>query len=164
MFGKMLGQNNKREAIYVPLQQHDELRSSSEMDEALLKGVQKMGDRRSSLVKSGTVLAVVACIAAYSALLVVGTAKVVKTDRRLGTRWIKCEFSQTVLLTQHRHLSESLTALSPAPVSSYLSYEPREFEQGENHHTTQYFQKPTAEIDENWHELFERMNTPACSI
>ncbi|MCJ1270783.1 hypothetical protein MMC22_010680, partial [Lobaria immixta] len=138
MFGKMFGQN-KRGAIFVPLQQHDELRSSSEMDEALLKDVQKIGGRRSSLVKFGTVLAVVACIAAYSALLVVGTAKAVKTDPRLGTRWIK------------------------SPVSSYLSYEPREFEQEERYHTTQYFQQPTAEIDENWHELFERRDTPACS-
>lgn len=94
----MFGTSNKG-AIYVPLEQHDEIRPSSEIDEAFLKTAQTIKERRSPLVKLGVVLAIVAFIAAYSLALIMGTAKVVRTDRRLGTRWIKCKFSRSVLLT-----------------------------------------------------------------
>ncbi|MCJ1235865.1 hypothetical protein MMC14_003838 [Varicellaria rhodocarpa] len=144
----MFEEYTKGKSIYIPLEEQNE----SEMDKDSLRNGEKLRPRH-PLGEVGASLAILTFFAAYSCLLIWGTGKVDRMDRRHGTRWLKCEF---LIMLMAKSSFKILTRLSQAPVNNYISYEPREFEQEERTQRTQYFQKPSPKVDQNWHNLFER--------
>ncbi|KAI1183513.1 hypothetical protein F5B17DRAFT_448291 [Nemania serpens] len=124
---------------YQLIHHQGESEQSSEDEDATLLPVGAIFGRRRRYIRvTLIVVGVIIALIVYSGALVIATLKLTEYQKRQGTRFLK------------------------SPVSDFLSYVPHVMEQWEDVKPDAkiYFTgKPRPEIDQNWHDLLNPMNT-----